>query len=106
MADPDFTELLLCVSLGSKASFNFTPNMEDILNYKGVKSDKARKEAELKMTDEEKKTITDIIIAAEKELPYQYRKVQGDASETGLIKFVQPIMDIQKTRDLFPVYSF
>lgn len=27
----------------------------------------------------------------------------GDASETGLIKFFQPISDVAKTRDLFPV---
>jgi len=26
----------------------------------------------------------------------------GDASETGLIKFFQPIADVAKTRDMFP----
>jgi sodium/potassium-transporting ATPase subunit alpha len=27
----------------------------------------------------------------------------GDASETGLIKFFQPISDVRKTREQFPV---
>jgi sodium/potassium-transporting ATPase subunit alpha len=32
--------------------------------------------------------------------------VQGDASETGVIKFVQPISDLLDTRDQYPVFSY
>jgi hypothetical protein len=41
--DPDFKELMLCVTLGSKATFHYQPSMEDILNYKGIKGEKAKK---------------------------------------------------------------
>jgi len=55
VGDPNFTELLRCAALGTKTSFNFTPTIEDILDYKGIKTEKARKEAEVKMSEEEKK---------------------------------------------------
>jgi sodium/potassium-transporting ATPase subunit alpha len=32
--------------------------------------------------------------------------VQGDASETGVVKFVQPIHDIEETREKYPVFSY
>lgn len=50
--------------------------------------------------------ITTILIEAEKELKIVNRKVQGDASEAGLIKFVHPIIDLNKTRERYPVHSF
>jgi hypothetical protein len=44
--------------------------MDDILNYKGIKGEKAKKEAEKTMTDAEKKKISEIIIAAESQLNF------------------------------------
>jgi hypothetical protein len=41
--DSDLKELLMCVALGTKASFAYTTTIEDILDYKGIKGDKARK---------------------------------------------------------------
>lgn len=73
--DPDFKELMLGVALGSKATFHFQPSIDDILNFKGIKGEKDRKIAEEHLTDTEKNKISDIIIAAEKELPFQLRKV-------------------------------
>lgn len=44
------------------------------------------------------------LLAAEKNMLYMHRHCKGDASETGLIQFVQPIMDLSNTREQFPVY--
>ena len=34
------------------------------------------------------------------------KKVQGDASETGVVKFVQPLMDIEDLRHSHPVFQY
>lgn len=44
------------------------------------------------------------MIAAEQSLPIEHRKTVGDASESGLIKFCQPIWDLNETRKKFPVF--
>jgi len=101
---------MTCVALGSKATFHFQPSIDDIMDFKGIRGEKARKIAKIEFDGEHKKAekeeISKIIIEAEKELKIVNRKVQGDASEAGLIKFVQPIMDLLETRAKYPVYSF
>ncbi len=46
------------------------------------------------------------LIEEERKLPMQEKHVQGDASETGVIKFVQPIMDLEATRSEYPVFTY
>lgn len=65
-----------------------------------------------------KKTITDDQLAerkneamealrrAEQKRLFVDRNCAGDASETGLIKFVQPIMDLTKKRSKFGTYCY
>jgi hypothetical protein len=36
----------------------------------------------------------------------QNRRADGDASETGLIKFVEPIISIEQTRKRYPTFSY
>jgi hypothetical protein len=40
------------------------------------------------MSDEEKKMATEALVSVEKERPLTMRSTAGDASESGLIKFV------------------
>ncbi len=49
---------------------------------------------------------TEALIRAEENLPIKFRKTAGDASESGLIKFVHPINDINQTRQQHPTFSF
>lgn len=37
---------------------------------------------------------TEALIRAEQNLPIKFRKTAGDASESGLIKFTHPLLDI------------
>lgn len=43
---------------------------------------------------------------AEQSKPIKFRKTAGDASESGLIKFVHSIKDINATRSEFPTFSY
>lgn len=46
------------------------------------------------------------LIAAEKKMLYLNRNTKGDASETGLVKFVQPVLDLESTRKAYPTFSY
>jgi len=37
---------------------------------------------------------------------YIDRQTKGDASETGLIKFAQPLSDLDKEREKYPVFKY
>lgn len=39
-------------------------------------------------------------------MPIADKKVVGDASETGVVKFVQTLKDIEDTRTKYPVFSY
>lgn len=49
---------------------------------------------------------TEALIRAENNQPIKFRKTAGDASESGLIKFCNPITDIAQARLQFPTFSF
>ena len=42
----------------------------------------------------------------EQQKPFQVRKTEGDASESGLVKFIQPIKDLTSFRNLYPIHSY
>ena len=39
-------------------------------------------------------------------MPIEQKRVQGDASETGVVKYVQPILDLEDARSMYPVHSY
>lgn len=58
------------------------------------------------LTEEEKRIATEALIEFEKDQPLTNRKTAGDASESGLIKFLQAIYDIEDYRHKHPTFSF
>ena len=44
--------------------------------------------------------------AAEEYQPIQNRKTEGDASEAGLIKFIEPILGLEQYRAKYPTFSY
>ena len=46
------------------------------------------------------------LVRAEKNMLYKMRSTKGDASETGLVKFVQPVLDIEKERNSYPTCTY
>lgn len=74
--------------MGSKASFAYTPSTDEVLDALGVKDPKERKHLESDMDPEKRRVVEKVLVEEEVKKPYVDRKVQGDASETGLVKFV------------------
>ncbi len=105
--DPGFQSLVQAIALGSKAQFRYTPTKEEIVKYVA----KRNKQSEKGMTyeslaDEDIREANKALQAAEELLPIQHRKTEGDASEAGLIKFVEPLVGLEKYRAKYPVFSY
>jgi len=57
-------------------------------------------------TNEEQEEASAALTKAEEALPYSVRTVEGDASETGLIRFAQLINDIDTERASQPIFAY
>ena len=116
--DPGFMELVKTMALSTTSIFSYQPNSEDIrdriakkkkTNIKNIPKDPepggAGYEDHMAMKQE--------MIDDEKAMNYIKRNVEGDASETGLVKFAQPVLmkeydgeyadGIASCRDTFPI---
>jgi hypothetical protein len=71
--------------------------MKEYIRKKTGKSHSSMKTHTL--TEEEEKEAKAALIAAQDALPYSLKNVEGDASETGLIRFAQLVMDIDTIRE-------
>lgn len=60
----------------------------------------------VKLTDAQLNECRARLIAAEKNMPFIYRHCQGDASETGLVQFAEPIYSLEETRNKFPTHAY
>lgn len=106
----DFKELVKLMALGSKASFSYQPSDEEIILFltKQVTLPKPKEgQTQIEAIPRDlKDDVCDILIEAEKSLPIKDKRVQGDASETGVVKFVQTLNDIEETRATYPVHNY
>ena len=85
-----------CVALGSKSSFSYNPTEEELKKYLGKVTKKGYAHfKDLVLTDEEKKEAFDALVDIENNQPIANKKTVGDASESGLIKFVEPILGLE-----------
>jgi sodium/potassium-transporting ATPase subunit alpha len=102
----DCKELIKTVSLGTKAFFEYTPTEEAINRKIG----KILKKNAKKITKEEflqhNQNAEKMLQEEENQKPFQVRKTEGDASESGLIKFIQPIRDLTEIRNLYPIHTY
>jgi hypothetical protein len=93
--------------LGSKATFSFSPSTDEIKQYLAKeKKIVGKKILSLEVTEEDRARVKKAMIEAEQQRPLYLRKTQGDASETGIIKFAQAIRDIEEYRSAKPVFSY
>ena len=97
--DPAFQALFQCIALGSKASFDYSPTIDEIKHFVAKKKGQKPKDFnKYTITDKEREEGLAAMIAAEAKVPIEDRKTIGDASESGLVKFCQPIMDLHDAR--------
>jgi sodium/potassium-transporting ATPase subunit alpha len=104
--DPGFKELLRCVELGSIAQFEYTPAEEDIKREIGRVIGKKGTSVSNSDIETHSHTAVAALRKIECEKKYLNRKTVGDASESGLIKFFQPIEDLDVYRGKYPIYDY
>ena len=104
--DGTFKELMRTVALGTKAFFEYTPTEEAIKRKIGKMIKKNPKKLSKEDFNNNKAKAEELLSQEELQKPFQKRKTEGDASESGLIKFVQPIYDLNENRDKFPIHSY
>jgi hypothetical protein len=92
--------LTKCIALSTKAEFQYDPTIDDVKKFIQKRDKKKVTEKDLnKLTDEDIETIKTALRDEESKRLWRFKQTAGDASETGLIKFTQPIIDITKLRD-------
>ena len=91
-----FTALRDCAIVGSEAVFSTAMPDKYILKIDGLNKHSSSYQKDRQKIEDEWSQIY-------KEMPFYERPVSGDASETAIVKFFQPIEDILKTRERFPM---
>lgn len=104
--DATCSELIKTVILGTNAFFEYTPTEETIKRKIGKTLGKNPKKLSPEDFEHNKVKAEKDLKEEENNKPFQVRQTEGDASESGLIKFVQPINDINKFRSDFPIHSY
>ena len=112
ITDPAFRELYRAVTLGTTASFAYNPSDGEIKKQIGTKLGKAAK----KVTDDDMAKYKDeaVSVLREKENGQIYKKRQtvGDASESGLVKFIAALEDgnsefkMMDYRAKYPIHQY
>jgi len=92
-----FVTLAKCLALTTTSYFAYQPTNEDIRNRLAKQKNKNVKSIpkDVKAGDawyQDFQTCEKELLAIEERTPYIKRRVEGDASETGLVKFVQPLL--------------
>jgi sodium/potassium-transporting ATPase subunit alpha len=118
--DQDFMTLVRTIALSTTSYFSYTPG-NDVIRARWAKDkkinvDKVPKTAETPEDKELHKQYAEELIEIENQKPYFKQNVEGDASETGLVKFVQPILDtryegeyengMSGCRNTFPIVKY
>jgi sodium/potassium-transporting ATPase subunit alpha len=97
--DPMFQTLMETVALGTKATFSYAPTDAEMKKFLAIQhGKKISSYKDYQMSEAEKKLAADALMSVEKEKPLSMRSTAGDASESGLIKFVQGLFDIEEYR--------
>ena len=104
--DATCSELIKTVALGTKAFFEYTPTEETVKRKIGKILKKNPKKLSSEDFENNKVQAESDLKKEENEKPYQVRQTEGDASESGLIKFVQPISDLTAIRENSPIHSY
>mgnify|MGYP001488474892 FL=1 len=96
--DPNFQVLHECAVLGSEAIFNNTVPIERMKHLEEIHNEEQKAKERQKIEESYQKELSTKL--------WLDRPVLGDASETALVKFFQPIQDILETRKKYPTLKY
>ncbi|CAI2369776.1 unnamed protein product [Moneuplotes crassus] len=104
--DSTFKELLYNFILGTTASFNFNPTEKQIKRHIAKKLKVNPTNLSSKNYQQNKDLAENELREIEKKKPFQLQHTQGNQLESSLIKFAQPLKDIDECKRRFPIVSF
>lgn len=104
--DPSFSFFIRTIVLSTKAFFEFTPTEEQVKRTIGKKLKKSGKKVKDSEVNTHKIWAEEELLKKEQNKDFQQRQTAGDASESGLVKFCQPCMDLDSTRDKYPLHTY
>lgn len=118
--DPSFINLVKTVALSTTAFFAYNPG-NDVIRARYAKKHKMNVDNVPKDPEEENmiaefKELKKELIEIENSKPYFKQTVEGDASETGLVKFIEPLLTkkyggqyelgLQGIREAYPIIKY
>jgi len=107
LQDPAFKAVIQAIALGSKATFSYQPTLDEMKAYIALQQGKKITNYDtMTITEAQKEEATEALLRAERESPIAERATVGDASESGLIKFCNPIWDIEEARANYPTFAY
>jgi len=105
--DPNFAALVQAIILGTYTIFNYDPTDDEAKQlYARMKKVTVESVLDYELTPSEMKEMKARLKVAEQSLLYTQRHCKGDASETGLVQFVQAVSDIPETRAAYPTHNY
>jgi len=105
--DPHFMELVKSVVLSTQTAFGYSPQPDECKAlYARIQGWATSKMDTYKLTEGEMAEMEARLIAAEANMLYIRRHCKGDASETGLVQFAQPLFDLEATRGQHPTHKY
>jgi len=105
--DPNFAALVQAIILGTYTIFNYDPTDDEAKQlYARMKKVTVESVLDYELTPSEMKEMKARLKVAEQSLLYTQRHCKGDASETGLVQFVQAVQDIPETRNKYPTHVY
>ena len=95
-----------CVALGTTAKFDFKPDPDMIKKW--ISKMLWKNVSRITKTDIDHHTEEAIKLLYEEEQakPFQKKKVLGDASESGLVKFVSGVVSLDEERKIYPILPY
>ena len=96
------------VSCSTRAYFDENPTEELLKKRIGEKLGKKGKDLKQEEIDTHRKVVSEVLRLEEREKPYKKKQTNGDASESGLIKFVSAVLPpipntLEIEREKFPL---
>ena len=105
--DPYFMEVVKSVVLSTYTAFSYSPQPDECKAlFARIKGWATSKMDHYKFKEGEMEEMEARLIAAEANMLYIKRHCKGDASETGLVQFAQPLMDLDQTREQYPTHKY
>lgn len=105
-SNPEFKELMRCLALGTTAKFDFKPDSDMIKKRVGKMLKKTANRVRKEEVEQYGEEATGLLYEEETRKPLQKKKTLGDASESGLIKFVSGTMDMEGMRSMIPIHPY